>query len=294
VDGYDALLFLGDSNTRHLFQATLAQLAGDTRKGLCPASPPYWHDELGQALNRVNPAAHFTASSPEAEVVAAICEYCYGGNAPRGAGGASKPDPTSRPCQSYIPFDHTQVTPAQRPCGGKLAFHYIDCGPCGPKAGESNGPVHKLLELAAQYRNPLFLIGFGIHNNFNGTAVSHNLAPLLARLNRHADADAAAGLGRQLRLVWVEPLAREERMVPEQYIRLGQNATSASRMAFIMDVTLRHLGSALATLSGSAVSPAMGAITPDGTHMVFSANLVRASVLLQGIEFRRHRQLHHN
>ena len=162
--------------------------------------------------------------------------------------------------------------------------------PAGPKAEAKQGPVHEMLALAAKYKNPLFVIGFGIHANFDSAVVLRNLAPLLAHLaRRDTDRTGAAPDGR-LRFVWVEPLAREERMVPEQYIRLGQNATTNSRMAFHMQATLRHLGPTAATLSGSVVSPAMGAMSHDGTHMVFAANLVRASILLQGIEFRQQQQ----
>ena len=125
MESYDALLLLGDSNTRHLVMAILTQLAGDARKGLCPLNAPYWSDELEAAMLRANPALHITRNSPEAEFKAAVCEHCFGGRSPRAVGA------DSRLCQGSVPLDHTMLSPAQHPCGGTLSFHYIDCGPCG-------------------------------------------------------------------------------------------------------------------------------------------------------------------
>jgi hypothetical protein len=283
VEPYDALLFLGDSNTRHLFLATLAHLSGNIRLALCPNRAPVWNPNglfERKFLSSAGAAAISARASP-AEIAAFLCATCYDGR----HFGVSPDDP----CRNFFPLNHSLVLPAHRPCGGRVAFHLVSCGPCEVPPGAAQGPVHEVVALAARYKNPLIIAGFGIHASFDIATVRRNVSPLLLYWTRQAAAAAAAapGAGPRLRGVWVEPLARKESMVPAQFIRSGQNNTSAGRLSQAMRVTLQHLEPTVAILSGTVVSPAMGAGTYDGTHMYFPASLVRAELLLLGIEHRR-------
>jgi hypothetical protein len=269
---YDALLVLGDSNTRQAFFAVMTLLSPDVRTALCPVEAPVWNP-AGANERRYVQENGGRAPADAAAVAALLCRLCYDGRRY-----AVSPED---PCRNFYPNATRFVRPAQVPCTGAVPYQFFSCGECGPGV-DAVGPMAALVAAAAQYRNPLLLVGFGIHLRFNITRVLAHLAPLLAYLAQDAAATTAASRGP--RLVWLEPLSRDEKLVPGKYLALGQNNTKLQALNAAVLTAFRPLGRRVLVASGVQVSPSAGAPTPDGTHMSAAANLARATLVLRALQ----------